>query len=92
MMKLDNAYGDFMAMLRSLGGSFQAATKDDAPKKEHDPKPTMPLRLAVKHYHTAKRGYLVRDTPKRDKSMSARQWKRQRSLERRLERDRERAV
>lgn len=42
-----------------------------------------PLDMATGNYHTTRRGYIMRDSPKRDKSVSARQWKRAQKANRR---------
>lgn len=79
-MNKQNMVQSFIDMLGSLGGKFDLGkTTEDAPKKEHSDGRFKGGRrpLNRKSYRTAGRGYLMRLYPKRDKSISARQWKKQ---------------
>lgn len=85
-MNKQNMVQSFIDMLGSLGGKFDLGkTAEDVPKKEHTDGRFKHGRhpLNGKNYFTAGRGYLMRRQPKRDKSISARQWKKQVKAQRR---------
>ena len=73
-----NMIGVFLGMLQSLGGSFQRfEAKSAEPKKTgRFARHAGPLRMDG--YYVDRHGSLRRRQPKRDKSMSARQWRKQR--------------
>jgi len=68
----------------------------EAPEKKpvywDNPEPLAYTPLRMKHYRVTARGYICRRVAKRDKSISARQWKKQRKLAKRVARAAREAV
>jgi hypothetical protein len=73
-------FAAFMGALASMGGSFEPVETKRS-EKVHTGSPARlgsPRPLSAKQYHVHANGRtILRNTPKRDKSMSARQWRRQ---------------
>lgn len=68
----------FGAMLADFGGSFHQFS-DNSPEKIHTggrkASSSTARPLSMDHYYVTRGGYLRRNLPKRDKSMTARQWR-----------------
>jgi len=77
-----NLFSVFMSMLREVGGEFKAF-KDEEPRKVHESEErerewgSRLREVSAEEYLRDTHGQIRRLTPKRDKSISARQWKKQ---------------
>jgi hypothetical protein len=72
----------FMGMLTGMGGSYTTFVPEPRkePKPEREWAATSGVRvssLSDRHHTRDSRGVVTRNVPKRDKSISARQWKKQ---------------
>ena len=75
----------WMGMLQKFGGAFEPVKSDPETKREKVwlPRFRAMLRAPQPHIYRTEHGSLIRNRPKRDKSISARQWKKRVKRERR---------
>ena len=87
-MRKRGMLGAFIAMLGSLGGSFEPVETKDGERKARSGRRAASwarwLDVADSDdYRRDSRGIIIRISPKRDKSISARQWKKRVKQQRR---------